>query len=647
MPTEPLAPRQRRALGLCATAAVAALYLPFLGVPFEYDDKVEILANQVLRSPGNVGEMVAYNPFRVLLLYTFAWDLWAWGFHPGGYRALNIAIHAANTLLLLGVLEQVAQRLKLRDPLWFVGAGVATFALHPLAIESVTYISGRPSSLATFFVLASTALYLAHLRLQDRPEVAQWLRAAGRRRNVGLAATLGAGLLAGLPVAIAVRSGGVTPTRGLGLALGGTVALLAILAAVGMDRWRALPPGDPAGEEDGRRASRLHLLAFAAFVAGALTKEIAATLPGVLFVLEAVVWQRSWRGAARSLGGRLFPFVGIPAFLILLRVAAYGYVASPIFIRPWTTNLLTQVEVVAHYARLFVAPWPQSIFHDHAEVAPPGTAWTWALLAVEVTLLLWALRPRHRAPAVAAGLLILAGTLAPTSSVFALKEMMAEHRTYLPSVGWALVVAGAAHGIAGRSRPLAAVLLAVLLGTHAVLHVSYNLLWRSEEALWTHAVTVNPDASEAWRYLGDHHLSLNRPDEARRDLERAVRARPWNAEALSKLAVIHGRQGRLQESEQRLREALRAAPCHGPSLNNLAFLRRKQQKLQEAIDLYAQSLECHPDDYVAHLGLGHIYYSDVRDRERAAEHYTRALEEVDPLHPDAKMLKERILELTW
>ena len=87
---------ERRAMTVLiggATVAIFALFLPFLGAPFEYDDKVEIVLNQVIRHPGDVREMVAYNPFRVLLLYTFAADIWAWGLlTPQPYRLENIAI---------------------------------------------------------------------------------------------------------------------------------------------------------------------------------------------------------------------------------------------------------------------------------------------------------------------------------------------------------------------------------------------------------------------------------------------------------------------------------------------------------------------------------------------------------------------------
>jgi hypothetical protein len=37
----------------------------------------------------------------------------------------------------------------------------------------------------------------------------------------------------------------------------------------------------------------------------------------------------------------------------------------------------------------------------------------------------------------------------------------------------------------------------------------------------------------------------------------------------------------------------------------------------------------------------------VKNREKAAEHYGFALQFMDPMHPDAAMIKTRLLELTW
>ncbi len=649
---ERLSQRDRRRIAALAVGVVVALFAPFLGAPFEYDDKVEILANRVLRHPGNLGEMVRYNPFRLVLLYTFSWDLWAWGFRPEGYRALNIAIHAANSLLLLSLLDRLGSRVLPRGGSHglFVAAGTLLFAVHPLAIESVTYISGRSSSLATTFVLLASSLYVGHLELREDPRVDRWFGARTKRLNLALGVLLGAGALTGIPAALLVRSGAVSPERGLAVAGGAAGLLLLGLAAWGAERWRALAPAssDVAVEELGRRTARRLTLAFAVFVLGVLTKEIAATLPGILLAIEALLWRRSWRAALGTLSGRLFPFFAIPAFLILLRLAAYGYIASPEPIRPAGANLLTQIEVIAQYARLWVLPFPQSIYHEYAVVQPPGTGLTWLFAALELAAVAAALRFGRRAPALAFGMLVVAGTLAPTSSVFALKETMVEHRTYLPSIGVAFMAAWAfGHSrLAARPR-MGGAILGLMLAGYGALHVSYDLLWRHEERLWSHAVNVNPEASEAWRYLGDLYLGRNRLSDAQRAFERSVDASPWNAEALSKLGQVYGRQGDLLRAELRLQEALHYAPCLAPALNNLAFIARKRGRFQESIELYDQSIGCDPGSYVAHLGLGHIYYSDVRERERAAQHYTRALELLDPLSPDAAMLKTRILELTW
>ena len=651
-----LSPRLRGILIAVAVGLCALLFGPFLSVPWEYDDKVEIILNRVIRHPGDLAEMVRYNPFRVLLLYTFAWDLWAWGIdHPAGFRALNVAIHAGNCALLVLLLDRLGARLGPRAPgshALFVASGALLFAVHPLAIESVTYISGRSSSLATTWVLLSVWAWLRHLDLADDEAVRPWLARSSRRANLVVGSILAAGLIAGLPVALLASSGRMSPSRAALVGIGAAGALLVVAGALFGGRWRDLlgePPKDRAGRDRAVRAGRFYVLAWAAFVLGCLTKEIAATLPAVLFVAEGTLLQRSWKGALRTFRGRLFPFFAIPAFLLALRVAAYGFVASPVFIRPWTTNLLTQVEVVGQYVRLWVVPFPQSIFHDYPEVALPGTALTWLLAIAWLAVLVGAASLRKAAPALAFGVLAAAVTLAPTSSVLALKETMVEHRTYLPSVGYAFCAAwlfGVVLAPRLGLRPTAVALVA-LLTTYGTLHVSYDRLWRSEEVLWSQAVRVNPDAADAWRNLGDLFGVEGRFGDAERAYREALRVEPGNVEARSNLGMVLARAGRTDAAAEELARALDVQPCYTPALNNLAMLVARTGDAASAVDLYDDSLRCEPENPKAHLGLGRLYDGPLRDRHKAAEHYTRFLELVDPHHRDVPRIKARIMELTW
>ncbi len=632
------------------TTSIALLYLPFLAVPFEYDDKVEILANQVLREPGNITELLRYNPFRLLLLWSFAADLWAWGFRPQGYRAVNILIHLGNSLMLLAIMRLFAERWRLAEAGLFAAAGALLFAVHPLAIESVTYISGRSSSLATFFVLLSLLSYARYVELLERAQpAAAVLRSGAQSLARRIALVLGLSLSASLPVAWGVRHGDFT----LRAAIPGLLAVIACIILLAAVLSRKNPETDKVPPQShrtlSRRAAIFYCVALTAFLLGCLCKEIAAVTPALLLLAELQVWQKTWRGALQRLGDRLLPFVLVPALLIALRAVAYGYIASPEFLRPWHHNLITQFEVVARYLKLWLVPYPLSIYHEYPVVLPPGTLKTWLSAGLLATLLAAAMVWRRRQPALCFGLLAAALCLAPTSSLFALKETMAEHRTYLPSLGYAFVAGALLAGPVSRkfgNRISGTVLLAMVL-TYGVLHHSYQQLWTSEELLWSHAVRVNPQASDAWRYLGDLYLGLERMDDSERAFERAVAARPNNAEALTKWGLIKARRGELEAGGELFARALDVAGCYPPALNNLALVERRRGDVLGAIDRYHQSLTCLSNNYRAHLGLGDIYYGEVVDRKQAAEHYSQALELMDPLHPDMPMIKARLLELTW
>ena len=641
-------------LGL-AIAAIAGLFLPFLGVPFEYDDKVEIVANEVLRTPGEFWEVWAYNPFRVLLLYSFSADIWAWGIvRTEGYRAINIAVHGGNTMLLWLLLRRLAPARQAGAAVaqrWlFVAAGTLTFAVHPLAIESVTYISGRSSSLATGFVLTSMVLYIKHRDTTEDPAVAAWLQAKMDQANRSVAVFVGGCLVVGLPCAWAARTGALDHGRALvwTLAAGGASVILRS-GLKGRTRTPAARAPDAGVVRAGRTAVATWVFAFSTFVLGCMTKEIAATLPALLLLIEAHWFQPSWRSALGTLRGRLFPFFGIPAALLLLRATTYGYVASPAFIRPATDNLATQAEVFWHYVRLWLVPYPQSIYHDYPVVSAPGTPATWLAGLGIVVIIVTAIRARAAAPSLAFGLLVVLATLAPTTSIFALKETMVEHRTYLPSIGYAFAVAWIFSVFLPRflTPRLVGLLLIGVLGLYGTLHVSYNLLWRSEEVLWSQAVTVNPNASDAWRNLGDLYRGQGRTQDATSAYQSAVRAHRLNIEARTALAVQVAVGGDLDKAESLLKETLQIAPCHGPALNNLAMVKNRRDDWHRAVELYDRSLTCDPENAMAHLGLGNIYFGPLKSRPKAAEHYQRFLDLSDRLHPAAGPIKQRILDLTW
>jgi hypothetical protein len=80
------------------------------------------------------------------------------GLHPGGFHRTNLLLHAGNVLLLFGVLRQMT------GSAWRSAVVAALFAVHPLHVESVAWVTERKDVLSTFFWLLTTAAYVRYTR---------------------------------------------------------------------------------------------------------------------------------------------------------------------------------------------------------------------------------------------------------------------------------------------------------------------------------------------------------------------------------------------------------------------------------------------------------------------------------------------------
>src|SRR5213596_1562525 len=211
--------------GPCADSLVTFIaFLPTLRNQFvDWDDFKNFLDNPYYRG-------LAWTQLRwmwtthlghyiPLTWMTFGLDYLLWGMNPLGYHLTNLLLHAANAVVFFFVVRRILT-LALPSPsehgyALAVSSGVAAlvFAIHPLRVESVAWVTERRDVLSGLFYLVAILLYLRACERGARGRGWYWLSVA-----VFGCALLSKSMVVNLPVVLLILD--VYPLRRLGGALG-------------------------------------------------------------------------------------------------------------------------------------------------------------------------------------------------------------------------------------------------------------------------------------------------------------------------------------------------------------------------------------------------------------------------------------------
>ncbi len=152
----------------CALAFLA--YVPALGYPFVYDDKPQIIENPAIHAwhylPNyftshawaELYPNVQGNYYRPLFLLWLRLNHAMFGLNPKGWHLTDVLCHVVATYLVFVLVRRLAASRSIA----FTAA--ALFALHPIHIESVAWVSGVTDPLMTVFAIGSI---LAFLRFRE------------------------------------------------------------------------------------------------------------------------------------------------------------------------------------------------------------------------------------------------------------------------------------------------------------------------------------------------------------------------------------------------------------------------------------------------------------------------------------------------
>jgi len=623
----------------------------------DWDDPDNFLTNPFYRGLGWTQLGWMWTTFLLGHYVPVAWmtlglDYLAWGMNPAGYHLTNVLLHSANAAVLylvaLRLLRAATPAATKGDlPAWRLSAAFAAllFAVHPLRVESVAWVTERRDVLSGLFYLLAVWAYLRDAEVASDGDI---------RRRPWYWVSLGCFVPALLSKAI-------------------TVTLPIVLIV--LDVYPLRRPGGDAGGWWSPGARRRW------------AEKVPFVLASAAVIPIALV-------AARS-GASLLPMAGF-GILERLAISLYGLAfylwktvvplgLSPFYalkspIVPLSEPYLVSgfvVAVITALAILLRRRWPavgavwtvyvvtllpvSGIFQNGPQISADRYSYlpslSWAVLTGAGVLACWrGWTGREHSRAIA---FVTTGAAAAVVTVLAVltwqqvgvwrdperlwshalaiapSSVVHEHLGYVRRQQGRLAEAIEHYRTASSLRPGSArnqIYWGNALAQQGVLGAAID---RYREAL-----RLTPDSSVPHYHWGNALLAAGQPDEAVSHYREAVRLDPSDAEAYNSWGRALAQQGKWEEAIAKYREALRLKPHSVPHYNwgNALFA---AGRLEEAISQYRETVGIDPNSAEAYNNWGRALAQQGKWEEAIAK-YREALR-LKPNYPLASANLEQAL----
>ena len=597
---------------LTLVVITAAAYISVGNHDFiNFDDDIYVTDNRTIRQGltlKGVSWAFSFNEsgyWHPLTWISHMMDCELYGLSPTGHHWTNLALHLANTVFLYWVLFRMTGSAH-RSALV-----AALFALHPLNVDSVAWVSERKNLLSTFFWMLCLVFYYRYAR---KPQPIRYLLTI-------ITYTLGLmtkPMLVTLPYVFLLLD--YWPLNRLKL---GNHHKPALQPSKGL-----VQPNQPASTAQ----LIIEKLPFIGISFGSIWLSISSlqhiqnmnsgdTVPLALRISNAIVSYVSY------IGKMIWPvnlaiYYPFPTSIPLWQVAGATVVLTvitglclyllhrkPYLTVGWLWYLGSLVPVIGIVQG---GLWPQM-----------ADRWAYIPLIGLFIIIAWMIPDRLYRWRPGRAILVTAVSVVVGSLFFATQQQVQHWQSSRTLFEHALKVTPPnfiTHNNLGNA----------LLGEG-----------ESEAALkhFRTAVALEPQNAGAYNNLGNALMKLESVDEAIESYNRSIRLNPTQAKTYNNLAVALNKQDRLTAAIQHLQTALRLEPDYADAYNNLGAIYRKKGQVQNAAKCYLTAIRLKPDFPQPYNNLG-LLLRHEKKLAAAIDYFRQALN----ADPDFAAAKDNLIQ---
>ncbi len=299
-----------------------------------------------------------------------------------------------------------------------------------------------------------------------------------------------------------------------------------------------------------------------------------------------------------------------------------------------TNYLLTQFSVIVKYIQLLILPINQSVDH----YIPLSTSFfelrTLLSFLFLLSLLVVAILLFKRNRIVSFGIFWFFLTLSIESSIIPIDDIMFEHRTYLPSFGFYLMLSSVIYILfQNRNKYIPLSILLSLILLNSVLTFQRNKIWKDVITLWNDAISKSPEKPRPYVVRGFVYYNLGQLDKAIDDFSKALELNPKYKDAYNNRSIAYCQLNQFDKAIGDYTKAIDLDPQYTAAYYNrgIAYENINQWDnalidFTKAISLDPKYTEAYSNRGVANRNLGHL--------ENAIADYSKAIE-INPSYNSA------------
>ncbi len=524
-----------------------------------------------------------WNP---LVWLSFMFDYKLFGLNAGGYHVTNLILHILSALLLFWLFHRMT------GAIWKSAFVAAFFALHPLHVESVAWVSERKDTLSAFFWMLTLCLYV---RYTEKPVIQRYLHVL----------FFFACALMSKPMVV-------------------TIPVVMIL----LDYW-PLKRFEPQTEGLLKNA---HLPCCAANRTAQRIKIYASRF-GFLRALHLSIFEQSLKNEV-SIGGTIrrqlkekAPFFILSVVTVI--IALYNPDVSTGKLIPLGDRIANALVTFVIYLEKTFLPLNMAVYYPFPSHIPVGQVMGAVLLIVLITVS--AIVMMKRLPYLFVGWFWYAITIAPVIGIIQISisapYAMADRYHYLPSIGLAVILAWGIPSLIKRDDIRKKVLFpagVTVMALLAILAWKQCGYWKNSTTLWNHALTVTKNNAVAYGNLGIVLSDEGKYLEALSFLDKAISINPDLNLLYINRGVVYAELGRYRDAFDNFNQALLLKSCNAYFFKARGTVFYKMGQHENAAQDFSRAITLEPDRFDLYYLRGNSSFEAGR-YPQALEDYNRAI----------------------